>query len=89
VKFKAYLRKGCFLFMVHLWFDRGTILLSGEVGTPYGKWDPRMHALNVTLTVVGLQDALTFPESRLSQLWAISKQIDQTVSPFYCVASKV
>jgi hypothetical protein len=28
--------------MVHLRFDRGTLLLSGEVGTPYGKWDPRV-----------------------------------------------
>ena len=28
--------------MVRLWFDRGTILLKGEVGTPYGKWDPRV-----------------------------------------------
>jgi superfamily II DNA or RNA helicase len=27
--------------MPHLWFDKGTLLLSGEVGTPYGKWDPR------------------------------------------------
>jgi superfamily II DNA or RNA helicase len=24
-----------------LWFDKGTLLLKGEVGTPYGKWDPR------------------------------------------------
>jgi len=28
--------------MVHLRFERGTILLKGEVGTPYGKWDPRI-----------------------------------------------
>ena len=27
--------------MPHLWFDKGTLLLNGEVGTPYGKWDPR------------------------------------------------
>ncbi len=27
--------------MPRLWFDKGTLLLRGEVGTPYGKWDPR------------------------------------------------
>jgi superfamily II DNA or RNA helicase len=27
--------------MPRLWFDKGTLLLSGEIGTPYGKWDPR------------------------------------------------
>jgi superfamily II DNA or RNA helicase len=29
------------LFMPRLWFDKGTLLLKGEVGTLYGKWDPR------------------------------------------------
>jgi superfamily II DNA or RNA helicase len=28
--------------MIRLRFDKGTILLSGGVGTPYGKWDPRV-----------------------------------------------
>ncbi|MDH5375748.1 MAG: hypothetical protein OEZ21_08520 [Candidatus Bathyarchaeota archaeon] len=28
--------------MIRLRFDKGTILLRGEVGTPYGKWDPRV-----------------------------------------------
>jgi superfamily II DNA or RNA helicase len=27
--------------MLRLWFDKGTLLLRGEVGSPYGKWDPR------------------------------------------------
>jgi len=27
--------------MLRLWFDKGTLLLKGEVGTPYGKWDNR------------------------------------------------
>ncbi|MCL2360022.1 DEAD/DEAH box helicase family protein [Candidatus Bathycorpusculum sp.] len=27
--------------MSRLWFDKGTLLLKGEVGTPYGRWDPR------------------------------------------------
>jgi len=38
---KVYLRIRVFFFMVHLSFERGTILLTGEAGTPYGKWDPR------------------------------------------------
>ena len=25
--------------MLRLGFDKGTLLLNGEVGTPYGKWD--------------------------------------------------
>lgn len=28
--------------MIRLRFDKGTLLLRGEVGTPYGKWDPRV-----------------------------------------------
>jgi superfamily II DNA or RNA helicase len=28
--------------MMRLWFDKGTLLLNGEVSTPYGKWDPRV-----------------------------------------------
>jgi superfamily II DNA or RNA helicase len=27
--------------MLRLWFDKGTLLLKGEIGTPYGRWDPR------------------------------------------------
>ena len=30
------------MLMVRLRFDRGTLLLSGKIGTPYGKWDPRV-----------------------------------------------
>ena len=33
--------------MIRLWFDRGTILLHGEVGTPYGKWDPRIECYRI------------------------------------------
>ena len=33
--------------MVHLWFDKGTLLLKGDVGTPYGKWDPRVGCFRV------------------------------------------
>jgi superfamily II DNA or RNA helicase len=33
--------------MLHLWFDRGTLLLKGEVGTPYGKWDPRVGCYRI------------------------------------------
>jgi len=35
------------LFMSRLWFDRGTLLLKGTVGTPYGKWDPRNNCYRV------------------------------------------
>jgi superfamily II DNA or RNA helicase len=30
-----------------LWFDRGTLLLRGEVGTPYGRWDPRVGCYRI------------------------------------------
>jgi superfamily II DNA or RNA helicase len=30
------------MLVMRLWFDRGTLVLKGEVGTPYGKWDPRI-----------------------------------------------
>jgi superfamily II DNA or RNA helicase len=33
--------------MIHLWFDKGTILLRGEIGTPYGKWDPRVECYRI------------------------------------------
>jgi superfamily II DNA or RNA helicase len=33
--------------MIRLWFDRGTILLRGQVGTPYGKWDPRVECYRI------------------------------------------
>jgi superfamily II DNA or RNA helicase len=33
--------------MLRLRFDRGTLLLDGEVGTPYGKWDPRVACFRI------------------------------------------
>ena len=33
--------------MIRLWFDRGTLLLKGEIGTPYGKWDPRVNCFRI------------------------------------------
>jgi superfamily II DNA or RNA helicase len=30
--------------MIHLQYDKGSLLIRGEVGTPYGKWDPRVGA---------------------------------------------
>jgi len=33
--------------MVSLCFDRGTLLLKGEVGTPYGKFDPRVGCYRI------------------------------------------
>jgi superfamily II DNA or RNA helicase len=33
--------------MIRLLFDKGTLLLRGEVGTPYGKWDPRVGCYRI------------------------------------------
>jgi superfamily II DNA or RNA helicase len=30
--------------MIHLQYDKGSLLIRGEVGTPYGRWDPRVGA---------------------------------------------
>jgi superfamily II DNA or RNA helicase len=47
-----------------LWFDKGTLLLKGEVGTPYGKWDPRNGCYR--LKASHYKDALEyFKESRI------------------------
>jgi superfamily II DNA or RNA helicase len=33
--------------MLRLWFDKGTLLLKGQVGTPYGKWDSRVGCYRI------------------------------------------
>jgi superfamily II DNA or RNA helicase len=33
--------------MLRLWFDKGTLLFKGPVGTPYGKWDPRVGCYRI------------------------------------------
>ena len=33
--------------MLRLWFDKGTLLLKGNIGTPYGKWDPRVNCYRI------------------------------------------
>jgi len=33
--------------MVRLWFDKGTLLLKGDMSTPYGKWDPRVGCFRI------------------------------------------
>ena len=33
--------------MLRLSFDKGTLLLKGEIGTPYGKWDPRVSGYRI------------------------------------------
>ena len=33
--------------MLRLWFDKGTLLLKGGAGTPYGKWDPRVSCYRI------------------------------------------
>jgi len=50
--------------MPRLWFDKGTLLLKGEVGTPYGKWDSRSGSYR--LKASHYKDALEyFKESRI------------------------
>ena len=50
--------------MIHLWFDKGTLLLKGEVGTPYGKWDPRVGCYRIK--ALHYRDVLSYlEESRL------------------------
>jgi superfamily II DNA or RNA helicase len=46
------------LFVIHLRFDKGTLLLRGEVGTPYGRWDPRVGCYRVK--ALHYQDVLTY-----------------------------
>jgi len=33
--------------MIRLWFDKGTLLLKGDISTPYGKWDPRVGCFRI------------------------------------------
>ncbi|HXX87931.1 MAG TPA: DEAD/DEAH box helicase family protein [Candidatus Acidoferrum sp.] len=50
--------------MIRLWFDKGTLLLHGEVGTPYGKWDPRIGCYRIK--ALHYSDVLSYlNESRL------------------------
>jgi len=50
--------------MAQLWFDKGTILLKGEVGTPYGKWDPRVGCYRIK--AMHYRDVLAYlEESRI------------------------
>ena len=44
--------------MIRLWFDKGTILLKGEIGTPYGKWDPRINCYRIK--ALDYLEALTY-----------------------------
>ena len=46
--------------MLYLRFDMGTLLLKGEVGTPYGKWDPRVDCYRIK--AMYYRDALTYFE---------------------------
>lgn len=46
--------------MIRLRFDKGTLLLRGEVGTPYGKWDPRVGCYRAK--AMHYRDVLTYLE---------------------------
>jgi superfamily II DNA or RNA helicase len=35
------------IIMPHLGFDKGTLVLKGEIRTPYGKWDPRIGCYRI------------------------------------------
>ena len=51
--------------MVRLWFDKGTLLLKGNVGTPYGKWDVRVGCFRIK--ALHYRDVLAyFEESQIS-----------------------
>ena len=51
--------------MVRLFFDKGTLLLKGEVGTPYGKWDPRVSGYRIK--ALHYRDVLAyFKESKIA-----------------------
>jgi len=50
--------------MIHLRFDKGTLLVHGKVGTPYGKWDPRVDCYRVK--AIHYNDVLDYlEESRI------------------------
>jgi hypothetical protein len=53
----VYLTSEFVLVMQYLRFDMGTLLLKGDVGTPYGKWDPRVDCYRIK--AVYYRDALT------------------------------
>ena len=51
--------------MVRLSFDKGTLLLKGEIGTPYGKWDPRVSGYRIK--ALYYRDVLAyFKESKIA-----------------------
>jgi superfamily II DNA or RNA helicase len=51
--------------MLRLFFDKGTLLLKGEISTPYGKWDPRVSGYRIKALHYG--DVLAyFKESKIA-----------------------
>jgi superfamily II DNA or RNA helicase len=51
--------------MVSLFFDKGTLLLKGKIGTPYGKWDPRVSGYRIK--ALHYRDVLAyFKESKIA-----------------------
>jgi superfamily II DNA or RNA helicase len=50
--------------MGRLWFDKGTLLLNGEIGTPYGKWDPRVSCFRIK--ALHYRDVLAYLEESQS-----------------------
>ena len=53
--------------MIRLSFDKGTLVLHGPIGTPYGKWDPRVGCYRIK--AMHYRDVLAYlRESKLSFL---------------------
>jgi len=51
--------------MLNLWFDKGTLLLKGEIGTPYGRWDHRVGCFRIS--ALHYRDVLAYlKESHIS-----------------------
>lgn len=46
--------------MNHLGFDKGTLLLKGTIGTPYGKWDSRVNCFRIK--ALNYRDVLAYLE---------------------------
>ncbi len=69
--------------MVRLWFDKGTLLLKGNVGTPYGKWDPRVGCFRIK--ALHYRDVLVY----LGESQIAFEDLVQELPPFETLKSTV
>lgn len=69
--------------MVRLWFDKGTLILKGSVGTPYGKWDPRISGYRIK--ALYYRDVLAYlKESRI-----VYEDLVQQLPPRETIKNKI